>query len=68
MWDLAGQAQYAAGLQPYIVPGSLYLLTVPALDVESLNADYANVLGRWLDYLQTGAPDAVVQVSKEVSR
>ena len=35
MWDLAGQPQYAAGLQPYIVPGSLYLLTVPAFDVAS---------------------------------
>ena len=27
MWDLAGQPQYAAGLQPYIVSGSLYLLS-----------------------------------------
>ena len=57
MWDLAGQAQYAAALQPYIVDGSLYLLTVPALDIPALNAEYGNYLGRWLDYLQTGAPD-----------
>ena len=62
MWDLAGQPQYAAGLQPYIVPGSLYLLTVPALDVSWLDENYSDVLGRWLDYLQTGAPDAVVQL------
>ena len=32
------------------------------LEVESHNADYANVLGRWLDYLQTGALDAIVQL------
>ena len=59
MWDLAGQPEYAAGLQPYIVPGSLYLLAVPA----QLCADehYPDVLGRWMDYLQAGAPEAVVQ-------
>jgi hypothetical protein len=59
MWDLAGQPEYAAGLQPYIVPGSLYLLAVPA----QLCTDehYPDVLGRWLDYLQAGAPEAVVQ-------
>ena len=62
MWDLAGQPQYAAGLQPYIVPGSLYIMTVPAMDVAWLDSEYSNVLGRWMDYLQTGAPDAVVQL------
>ena len=61
MWDLAGQPQYAAGLQPYIVPGSLYLMTVPANPVDWLDSEYSNVLGRWMDYLTTGAPDAVVQ-------
>ena len=52
MWDLAGQPQYAAGLQPYIVSGSLYLLLVPALPVAELDAGYPDYLGRWLDYLQ----------------
>ena len=60
MWDLAGQPQYAAGLQPYIVSGSLYLLLVPALSVSELDAGYPDYLGRWLDYLQAGAPEAVV--------
>ena len=60
MWDLAGQPQYAAGLQPYIVDGSLYLLTVPALDVHSLNASHSDYLGRWLNYLEVGAPNAIV--------
>ena len=57
MWDLAGQPQYAAGLQPYIVPGALYLLAVPAQIAD--DANYVDVLGRWLDYLQAGAPEAV---------
>ena len=41
------------------MPGSLYLLAVPA----QLCSDehYPDVLGRWLDYLQAGAPEAVVQ-------
>jgi len=60
MWDLAGQAQYAAALQPYIVDGSLYLLTVPALDIATLTAGFADYVGRWLEYLQAGAPDAIV--------
>ena len=60
MWDLAGQPQYAAGLQPYIVAGSLYLLLVPALPVAELDSNYPDYLGRWMDYLQV-APDAVVQ-------
>ena len=60
MWDLAGQPEYAAGLQPYIVPGSLYLLAVPAQIADDQN--YPDVLGRWLDYLQAGAPEAVVDV------
>ena len=59
MWDLAGQPEYAAGLQPYIVPGSLYLLAVPAQIADDNN--YVDVLGRWMDYLQAGAPEAVVQ-------
>ena len=40
---------------------ALYLLTVPAQDVGYLDEHYSDILGRWLDYLQTGAPDAVVQ-------
>ena len=61
MWDLAGQPQYAAGLQPYLVCGSLYLLLVPALPPSELDANYPDLLGRWLDYLQAGAPEAIVQ-------
>ena len=60
MWDLAGQQQYAAALQPYIVDGSLYLLTVPALDIATLTSGFADYVGRWLEYLQAGAPDAIV--------
>ena len=30
VWDLGGQIAYAAAQQPYIVPGSLYLLAVAA--------------------------------------
>eukprot|EP00966_Prymnesium_polylepis_P104745 2426191-Prymnesium_polylepis.1 len=58
MWDLAGQLEYAASLQPYIVPGSLYLLAVPAH--LACDTNYEPLLGRWLDALQAGAPNAVV--------
>ena len=61
MWDLAGQPQYAAGLQPYIVSGSLYLLLVPALPILELDAQYGDLVGRWMDYLTASAPEAVVQ-------
>ncbi|KOO22124.1 leucine rich repeat -containing protein, partial [Chrysochromulina tobinii] len=61
-WDLGGQVHYAALLQPYIVTGSLYLLLVPCFDVAELEARYDELLGRWLDYLQVGAPEAVVQL------
>ena len=30
VWDLGGQIAYAAAQQPYIVPGSLYILAVAA--------------------------------------
>ena len=49
----------AAAQQPYIVPGSLYLLVVPAHLAN--DEHYSDVLGRWLDYLQAGAPGAIVQ-------
>ena len=61
MWDLAGQPQYAAGLQPYIVSGSLYLLLVPCMPVADLDKAYGDLVGRWMDYLTAGAPEAVVQ-------
>ena len=61
MWDLAGQPQYAAGLQPYIVSGSLYLLLVPAMPIAELDKGYGDLVGRWMDYLTAGAPEAVVQ-------
>ena len=61
MWDLAGQPQYAAGLQPYIVSGSLYLLLVPAMPTADLDRAYGDLVGRWMDYLTAGAPEAVVQ-------
>ena len=51
--------QYAAALQPYIVDDSLYLLTVPALDIATLTAGYADFVGRWLEYLQAGADGAL---------
>ena len=60
MWDLAGQPQYAAGLQPYMVSGSLYLLLVPAIPVAELDQGYGDLVGRWMDYLTAGAPEAVV--------
>ena len=60
MWDLAGQPQYAAGLQPYMVSGSLYLLLVPAIPIDELDKGYGDLVGRWMDYLTAGAPEAVV--------
>ena len=36
-------AQYAAGLQPYIVSGSLYLLLVPALPIAELDTMYPDL-------------------------
>ena len=50
VWDLGGQVAYAAAQQPYIVPGSLYFLVVPAH--RATDKHYSEVLGRWLDYLQ----------------
>ena len=61
MWDLGGQVHYASLLQPYIVTGSLYLLLVPVDTVASLDERRSELLLRWLDYLQVGAPEAVVQ-------
>ena len=61
MWDLGGQEHYASLLQPYIVTGSLYLLLVPHMEIKELEAGYNLYVGRWLDYLQTRAPGAVVQ-------
>ena len=54
MWDLGGQAHYAALLQPYIVSGSLYLLLVPVDNVIELESRKSELLTRWLDYLQVG--------------
>ena len=62
MWDLGGQLHYASLLQPYLVSGSLYLLLVPALEVNELDARHDELLGRWLDYLHIGAPESVVQL------
>ena len=58
VWDLGGQVNYAAAQQPYIAPGSLYLIVVPA--PQANDAHFASVLGRWLAYLQAGAPAAYV--------
>ena len=55
-WDLAGQPEYAAAQQQYLVAGALYLLLVPAHKAH--DAEYAEVLGRWLDVLQARAPGA----------
>ena len=61
MWDLGGQVHYASLLQPYIVSGSLYLLLVPVDTVAHLEERKYELLVRWLDYLQVGAPEAIVQ-------
>ena len=53
---------YAAQLQPYLVTGSLYLLLVPFHEVSELKARVDELVNRWLDYLQAGAPEAVVQL------
>ena len=58
VWDLGGQVDYAAAQQPYIAPGSLYVLVVPA--TRATDDQYEEVLGRWLTYLQAGAPAAYV--------
>ena len=67
MWDLGGQVHYASLLQPYIVTGSLYLLLVPVDTVPQLEAQRFELLTRWLDYLQVGAPEAVVQPVQAVA-
>ena len=58
VWDLGGQVAYAAAQQPYIAPGSLYLIVIPA--PRACDENYAEVIGRWLAYLQAGAPAAFV--------
>ena len=60
-WDFAGQPEYAAAQQAYLVDGALYLLLVPAHRAMDEDA-YPDVLGRWLNTLQARAPGAVVQV------
>ena len=59
VWDVGGD-QYMPALQPYIVEGSIYLLVVPAMDTLQLNVQYLNFVGRWLDMLEIGAPNAIV--------
>jgi hypothetical protein len=59
-YDLAGQKGYAAGQLQYMVEGSLYLLLVPAH--RAVEAEYEEVLGRWLDSMHARAPGAVVQI------
>lgn len=59
-WDFAGQPEYAAGQQQYLVEGALYLLLVPAHRASDEEAD--EVLLRWLDALQAKAPGAAVQL------
>ena len=59
-WDFAGQPEYAAGQQQYLVRGALYLLLVPAHRTTDEEAE--EVLTRWLDALQARAPGAVVQI------
>jgi Leucine-rich repeat (LRR) protein len=58
VWDLGGQVQYAAAQQPYIAPGSLYVLVIPA--PRAADRHHAEVVARWLQYLQAGAPGAYV--------
>ena len=43
----------------YVIPGALSLLRIPAH--RCTEEEHNEVLGRWLDYLQAGAPEAVVQ-------
>ena len=59
-WDFAGQPEYAAGQQQYLIKGALYLLLVPAHRATDEEVD--EVLFRWLDALQAKAPGAIVQV------
>ena len=60
VWDVGGDPKYMPALQPYIVEGSIYLLVVPAMDTLQLNVQYLNFVGRWLDMLEIGAPNAIV--------
>ena len=59
IWDLAGGPGYADSLQQYLVDGSLYLLCVPCLDVEKLQAGY-DVRRPLPPRLRLTAPNAVV--------
>jgi hypothetical protein len=47
-------------LQPYLCDGSVYLLVVPALDVSILKTMDELYVGRWLNALRLGAPNATV--------
>lgn len=60
VWDLGGQVAYAAAQQPYIAPGSLYIVCVAA--PRANDEHFAEVIGRWLCYLQAGAPAAYVVI------
>jgi hypothetical protein len=60
MWDLPGGKDYGSVLQPYLCDGSVYLLVVPALDVSILKTMYELYVGRWLNALRLGAPNATV--------
>mmetsp|Transcript_19903 Transcript_19903/g.53637 ORF Transcript_19903/g.53637 Transcript_19903/m.53637 type:complete len:188 (-) Transcript_19903:25-588(-) len=59
-WDFAGQEEYAAGQQQYLVAGALYFMLVPTHKAN--DTEYNEVFGRWFDVLQARAPGAVVQL------
>ena len=57
-WDFGGQPAYAAAQQPYLAPGALYVLVVPAH--RAGDDDGEQIVERHLDALQARAPGAVV--------
>ena len=70
-WDFGGQAEYAAAQQPFLAGDALYLLVVPAVKLlkseeiahrPTVESDYGEVAGRWLQTLRTRTPGAVVQL------
>ena len=60
VYDLASYRLSQPNIASCVTEGTLIMLTVPALDVAVLTANYDDYLGRWLRCLQINAPNAVV--------
>lgn len=60
VWDFAGGTEYAAGTAHFVVSGLIYMLAVPAESIKALEHNKHLYIGRWIDAIASGAPQAVV--------